>query len=81
MVQQPKLLQAVVKEAVNPANFAPGEIRLVPKINPQTGMKENHWYGQEFFVKHWPMNRPGRRVEYFITSRGRYDARKGKDVA
>lgn len=38
----PQLLQAVVKEAVNPANFAPGEIRLVPKINPQTGMKENH---------------------------------------
>jgi hypothetical protein len=61
---EPQLLNAVTKEAINFANFAPGEIRLVPWIDPQTGRKENRFYGTESFVKQ--MTRPGRRVVRFL---------------
>ena len=63
-VFEPQLLKAVKREAINPKNFAPGEIRLVPWVDPQTGRKENRFYGQEFFVKQ--MMRPGRRVVKFL---------------
>lgn len=68
----PQLVAAVKVEAVNPANFEPGEIRLIPWTDPQTGRKENRFYGQEHFTKF--MGRPGRRVISFTTDRGRFDA-------
>ena len=64
----PQVLTDAVKEAKNPANFHPGEIRLVPWTDPQTGRKENHFYGEESFVKN--MMRPGRRVIGFRTPHG-----------
>ena len=67
---EPQLLNAVTKEAVNPANFAPGEIRLVPWIDPQTGRKENRFYGQESFIRE--MTRPGRRVVRFMAPADSY---------
>jgi hypothetical protein len=76
---EPQLLKAVAVEAINPTNFEPGELRLVPSIDPQTGVKTNNWYGAESFVK--AMSRPGRRVESFVTQHGKYDARKAKYVA
>jgi hypothetical protein len=84
---EPQLLKTVEVEAVNPANFAPGELRLVPKIDQQTGLKTNNWYGQESFVRLPNFGcetqalggyRPGRRVVSFTTDRGRYDAIKAR---
>ena len=72
----PQLLQAVKKEAVNPNNFEPGEIRMIPKVDPVTGVRSNEFYGRDHFTKF--MGRPGRRVTSFTTSNGRYDAAKGK---
>ena len=65
---EPQVLTDAVKEAKNPANFHPGEIHLVPWTDPQTGRKENHFYGEESFVKN--MMRPGRRVIGFRTPHG-----------
>ena len=75
-VMAPKLVEARRVEAINPANFDPDEIRLVPWTDPQTGRKENRFYGQHSFVK--DMTRPGRRVVSFTTSNGRYDAVKAR---
>jgi hypothetical protein len=75
---EPQLLRAVVTEAVNPANLEPGELRMIPKIDPQTGVKTNNWYGQDSFVKF--MGRPGRRVVSFLTDRGRYDVATARYV-
>jgi hypothetical protein len=63
-----QVLAAVPVEAINPANYEPGEIRLVPWTDPQTGRKENRFYGQHSFVK--DMMRPGRRVTGFRTPHG-----------
>ncbi len=75
-VMVPKLVEARKVEAINPANFDPDEIRLVPWTDPQTGRKENRFYGQHSFVR--AMGRPGRRVVSFTTSNGRYDAAKAR---
>jgi hypothetical protein len=63
-----QVLAAVPVEAINPANYEPGEIRLVPWTDPLTGRKENRFYGQHSFVK--DMMRPGRRVTGFRTPHG-----------
>jgi hypothetical protein len=57
------LIEAVKADRVNPANFAPGEMRMVKKIHPQTGREMIEWYGQQSFVKQ--MGTPGRRVLSF----------------
>lgn len=69
---EPLFLKVIEKEAIDPKNFAPGEIRGITKIDPQTGNKRIDYYGQESFVK--DMMRPGRRVVSFTTDRGRFDA-------
>lgn len=74
-VFEPQVLRAVEKEAVNPANFAPGEIRPIQKTY-KDGQKYIDFYGQHSFVR--DMTRPGRRVVSFTTSNGRYDAMKGR---
>jgi hypothetical protein len=68
---EPQLLQAVVKEARNPENLPPGEIRPIEVRGPD-GQKWIDWIGRESFVKQ--MMRPGRRVLSFTTDRGRFDA-------
>jgi hypothetical protein len=40
----PQLLRAVVVEAKNPAKYAPGELRMVPKIDLQTGLKPHQLF-------------------------------------
>lgn len=56
-----------------------GEFRELTKIDPATGYKETLFIGRDHFTRF--MGRPGRRVELFNTSNGRYDARKAKYVA
>jgi hypothetical protein len=67
-----ELKPAVIKEAWNPMNVPPGELREIVKTDHRNGMKVHHFIGQESFVKQ--MMRPGRRVISFSTSNGRYDA-------
>jgi hypothetical protein len=48
-------------------SVAEGELRMVTRLNPVNGYKENLFYGKESFVK--AMGRPGRRVYSFCTPR------------
>ena len=73
-VIEPQVVQASVKEAVNPAHLAPGEIRPIERRDA-LGNKTIDWIGQESFVR--DMMRPGRRVLSFTTDRGRYNVAKG----
>jgi hypothetical protein len=61
-----QVLQAVPKEAFNPANVPRGEIRRVDKLDDTGLLREIHWVGQESFVKDQAYGyRPGRRVVRF----------------
>jgi hypothetical protein len=51
--------------AANPLDLEAGELRMVTKIDPTTGVRSNLFYGKESFVKQ--MGRPGRRVASFRT--------------
>ena len=51
--------------AANPVDLEAGELRMVTKIDPTTGVRSNVFYGKESFVKQ--MGRPGRRVASFRT--------------
>jgi hypothetical protein len=51
--------------ASNPVDLEAGELRMVTKIDPTTGVRSNVFYGKESFVK--GMGRPGRRVASFRT--------------
>jgi hypothetical protein len=51
--------------AANPVDLKAGELRMVTKIDPATGVRTNVFYGSESFVKQ--MGRPGRRVASFRT--------------
>jgi hypothetical protein len=51
--------------AANPVDLEAGELRMVTKVDPATGMRSNVFYGKESFVKQ--MGRPGRRVAAFRT--------------
>jgi hypothetical protein len=51
--------------ATNPVDLEAGELRMVTKIDPATGVRSNVFYGKESFVK--AMGRPGRRVASFRT--------------
>jgi hypothetical protein len=51
--------------AANPVDLGAGELRMVTKIDPTTGVRSNVFYGKESFVK--GMGRPGRRVAAFRT--------------
>lgn len=51
--------------ASNPADLEAGELRMVTKIDPATGVRSNVFYGKESFVKQ--LGRPGRRVAAFRT--------------
>jgi hypothetical protein len=51
--------------AATPADLEAGELRMVTKIDPTTGVRSNVFYGKESFVK--GMGRPGRRVQSFRT--------------
>ena len=53
------------RAASQPVDLNPGELRMVTKIDPMTGVRSNVFYGQESFVK--GMGRPGRRVQSFRT--------------
>ena len=66
-VFEPQVLKAVEKEAVNPENFPPGEIRPIQKTY-KDGQKYIDYYGQHSFVR--DMMRPGRRVIGFRTPHG-----------
>jgi hypothetical protein len=69
---EPEMLRACVDEYRNPANVPPGQLRMIPRTDPQTGMKFNEFYGQDCFTKQ--MMRPGRRVVSFRTDHGFVDA-------
>ena len=51
--------------AANPVDLGAGELRMVTKVDPTTGVRSNMFYGKESFVK--GMGRPGRRVQSFRT--------------
>jgi hypothetical protein len=51
--------------AANPVDLGAGEMRMVTKIDPSTGVRSNVFFGKESFVKE--MGRPGRRVASFRT--------------
>lgn len=51
--------------AANPVDLEAGELRMVTKVDPTTGVRSNVFYGKESFVK--GMGRPGRRVASFRT--------------
>jgi hypothetical protein len=54
-----------ISAAANPVDLKAGELRMVTKVDPTTGVRSNVFYGQESFVK--SMGRPGRRVQSFRT--------------
>jgi hypothetical protein len=54
-----------ISAAANPIDLKAGELRMVTKIDPATGVRTNVFYGSESFVKQ--MGRPGRRVQSFRT--------------
>jgi hypothetical protein len=54
-----------ITAAANPVDLEAGELRMVTKIDPSTGVRSNVFYGKESFVK--KMGRPGRRVQSFRT--------------
>jgi len=54
-----------IAAAANPVDLQAGELRMVTKIDPTTGVRSNVFYGKESFVKQ--MGRPGRRVASFRT--------------
>jgi hypothetical protein len=54
-----------IAAAANPIDLEAGELRMVTKIDPTTGVRSNVFYGKESFVKQ--MGRPGRRVQSFRT--------------
>lgn len=74
-VFEPQVVQAVVKEAVNPNNLKPGEIRPIKRTG-RDGQTFIDWIGQHSFVRE--MTRPGRRVVSFTTDRGKFDAIRSK---
>jgi hypothetical protein len=51
--------------ASSPTDLGAGELRMVTKVDPTTGVRTNVFYGKESFVK--AMGRPGRRVASFRT--------------
>ena len=51
--------------AANPVDLNAGELRMVQKVDPTTGVRTNNFYGKESFVKQ--MGRAGRRVASFRT--------------
>lgn len=51
--------------AASPIDLKAGELRMVTKVDPTTGVRTNVFYGNESFVK--GMGRPGRRVAAFRT--------------
>jgi hypothetical protein len=67
-----QVLDAVVKEAHNPQNVPPGELRKIERYDEYGKVKEIQFIGQECFVK--DMTRPGRRVASFLTPFGHVDA-------
>jgi hypothetical protein len=69
---EPQIYQAAAVAYARDDTTAPGELREVTKVNPQTGYKEVRFYGRESFVK--DMGRPGRRVTSFRTDHGFVDA-------
>ncbi len=54
-----------ITAAASPIDLEAGELRMVTKIDPLTGVRSNVFYGKESFVKQ--MGRPGRRVAAFNT--------------
>src|SRR5215467_1408796 len=54
-----------IAAAANPVDLEAGELRMVTKIDPTTGVRSNVFYGKESFVK--AMGRPGHRVASFRT--------------
>jgi hypothetical protein len=54
-----------ISAAANPVDLKAGELRMVTKVDPTTGVRSNVFYGSESFVK--SMGRPGRRVQSFRT--------------
>jgi hypothetical protein len=71
-----QVLEAVPKEAYNPASVPEGELRRVERLDQTGRVAEINWIGQTSFVK--DMGRPGRRVVSFTTDRGKYDAVKAR---
>jgi hypothetical protein len=71
-----QVLDAVVKEAYNPQNVPPGELRKIERYDEYNKVKEILFVGQDSFVKQ--MGRAGRKVVSFLTPNGRYDPAKGK---
>jgi hypothetical protein len=69
---EPQLMQAVVKEANNPAHVPPGEFRKIEELDESGALRMIRFIGPECFVKQ--MMRPGRRVVSFNTSHGQVDA-------
>jgi hypothetical protein len=51
--------------AANPVDLEVGELRMVTKVDPTTGVRSNVFYGKEHFTKN--MGRHGRRVSSFST--------------
>jgi hypothetical protein len=49
--------------ALQPTDLADGEFRKVTKTDPDTGLKQIHWFGNHSFIK--DLGRPGRRVVGF----------------
>jgi hypothetical protein len=49
--------------ALSPTDLGDGEFRKVTKTDPDTGLKQIHWYGNHSFIK--DLGRPGRRVVGF----------------
>jgi hypothetical protein len=67
---EPQLLQAVVKEANNPAHVPPGEFRKIEDLDEPGRVRTIRFVGSECFVKQ--MGVPGRRAHIWDDHGKRY---------
>jgi hypothetical protein len=72
-VWAPQIYAACKAAGASNDSAPPGEMRMVTRVDPHTGFKENVWYGKESFVKEF--TRPGRRVLSFRTDHGYVNSR------
>jgi hypothetical protein len=75
----PQVVDGTIAARYDSSTVPYGEFRELTKIDPATGYKETRFIGRDHFTRF--MMRPGRRVETFTTSNGKYDARRAKYVA
>jgi hypothetical protein len=72
---EPQFYAATKEAGTKPDSAAPGQMRMVEKVNPQNGQKFIEWLGSRSFIH--DMKSPVRRVLSFRTEQGPVHTSKG----